>query len=288
MPGHTGHNVTVTPFTTVFLTNENTTGIESNVTIVPTTPILPVLLVRENTTITVTPPPLHIFDPPVIENLTCTIYGIVDPGSVNVTIVSILWDLGERTAPEYHASPYSYLYSSPGIYTLSITARQSDGQNVTGITKISVGQTVIPPTLPVTLTTLAPGGPRGPVMVISAPVLTLLEPVIDRMNVKLNGNLNAVSPGVIIDSVIVDWNDRNIMKSTDLPVTPQYSGVWIFTISITGNQSDGQLTTRKITLYLKEEVPVLPGPTPSGLPPDDPTAYPIIIAMAIIGVLSLP
>lgn len=281
-------NVTSVPATPVpsgFLAFENTTSIEPNVTAIPTTPVPPVFLVYENTTITVNPPPLLIFDTPLIENLTCSIYGIVYPGSVNVTIVSILWDWGDSQTPEYHGFPYSHVYSSPGTYTLSITARQSDGQNVTATTKISVGQPLIPATVPVTLNTTAPGGPGGPVMVINAPVLTLLEPVIDRMNVTLNGNLNAGSPGVTIESVSIDWNDGSITKSTDLPVAHQYSGAGIFTVSVTGNQSDGQSTTRKITLELNREIPALPGPTPSGPPQNDLPAYLIIIAMAITGVV---
>jgi DNA integrity scanning protein DisA with diadenylate cyclase activity len=257
-----------------------TTGILSHVTIVPTTPVPPVLLVRENTTVTVYPPPLLIFDTPVLENQTCTIYGIADPGSVNVTIVSIRWDWGDSTTPEYHGFPYSHVYSSNGTYTLSITARQSDGQFITGTTKISLGQPVILPTLPVTLNTPVPG---ESVRVISAPVLTLLEPVIDRMNVTLNGNLNAGSPGVTIQSVSVDWDDGNITKSADLPVTHQYSRDGIFTITVTGSQSDGQSTTRRIMLELKREIPAVLTPVGSGPPPNnDSPVNLIILATAII------
>ncbi len=106
-------------------------------------------------------------------------------------------------------------------------------------------------------------------MVIHAPVLTLLEPVIDRMNVTLNGNLNPGSPGVTIESVTVDWNDGNITKSADLPVTHQYSGAGIFTVSVTGNQSDGQSTTRKITLEIKEEIPCSSRTRPRQVPPPE-------------------
>jgi DNA integrity scanning protein DisA with diadenylate cyclase activity len=275
-----GTSVPTTPVPTVFLVNENTTGTELNVTSVPTTPVPTVFLVYGTTTMSVNPPPLLIFDTPVIKNLTPTLYGIVSPGSVNVTIVSLLWDWGDMQTPEYHGFPNSHVYSSPGTYTLSITARQSDGQNVTATTKISVGQLRIPATVPVTLNTTAP---EGPVMVIHAPVLTLLEPVIDRMNVTLNGNLNAGSPDVTIESVSVDWNDGSITKSSDLPIAHRYSGTGIFTVSVTGNQSDGQSTTKKITLDLKRETPVAPTPVTSGpLPNNDPPVYLIILATAII------
>jgi len=96
----------------------------ANVTAVPTTPVPPVFLYLENATDTVNPPPLLIFDTPLIDNLTCTIYGIVDPGSANVTIVSILWDWGDNQIMQYHGFPNSHEYSSPGTYTLSIIAWQ--------------------------------------------------------------------------------------------------------------------------------------------------------------------
>jgi DNA integrity scanning protein DisA with diadenylate cyclase activity len=244
-----------------------------------------VFLSLENATDTVNPPPLLIFDTPLIDNLTCTIYGIVDPGSANVTILSILWDWGDSQMIQYHAFPNSHVYRNPGIYTLSITSWQSDGQKVTGTTKISVGQPLIPATVPVTLDTTAPGGPGGPVKVNHAPVLILLEPAIERMNVTLNGNLNAGSPGVTIESVRVDWNDGTITASRDFPVIHRYAGAGIFTVSVTGKQSDGQSTTKKIALEIKEEIPAPPGPTPSGPPQNDLQVYLIIIAMAITGVV---
>jgi len=258
----------------------NATGIAPNVTTLPSTPVPPVFMVRENTTDTASPPPLLIFDPPVIfENLTCTIYGFADPGSVNTTIESILWDWGDGQAPEYHGFPGSHGYSTPGVYLFSISALQSDGQKVTQTTSITVGHPFIPETVPVTP---APGETGGPFMVIQPPVLTLLEPVINRMNVTLNGNLNPGSPGVTIESVTVDWNDGNITTSAELPVTHQYAATGIFTVSVTGKQSDGQSATRKIMLELRRETPVPPGSDPSVPSRNDLTAY-LIFAMAFGG-----
>jgi DNA integrity scanning protein DisA with diadenylate cyclase activity len=273
-------NLSETPVPTVLLVYENTTGIEPNVTYLPVTPVPTVFMVHENTTITVNPAPLLIFDPPVIQNLTVTVYGIVDPGSVNVTIASIRWDWGDNQWPEYHAFPYSHVYNSSGTYTLSIKALQSDGQTVTGTTSISVGQPAIPTTLPQPLNTSTPG---GQVMVIRPPVLTLLEPVIDRTNVTLNGNLNSGSPGVTIESVNVDWDDGNFSKSADLPVSHQYYGYGIFTVSLKANQSDGQSTSKRITLELKRETPGVPEPVASGPQPNnDQPMYFIVLAAVII------
>jgi DNA integrity scanning protein DisA with diadenylate cyclase activity len=260
-------------------------SVVSNVTSVPTTPVPPVFKFLVNSTNAVYPPPLLIFDTPLIENLSCTVYGIVDPGSANVTIASLRVNWGDSQTQEYQGFPFPHVYSSPGTYTLSIAALQSDGQEVTEITKISVKQPVIPDTTAVTPNSTAPEGTEEPVIVLHSPVLTLFEPVIDRMNVTLNGNLNPGSPNVTIDSVSIDWNDGNSTRSASLPVTHQYSGAGIFTVSVTGNQSDGQSTTRKITLELKREIPSPPGPTPSGSPPDVLSAYLIIFGLAITGVV---
>jgi len=280
-----GTSVPSTPLPTTPPGSGNTTGIIPNVTTLPTTPVPLVFIYLENATGAVNPPPLLIFDAPLINNLTCTLYGIVEPGSGNVTVVSTLWDWGDSQTLEYHGFPNSHTYSSPGTYPLSITARQSDGQKVTAATRISVGQPVSPATIPITLNTTVTTAPGGPVMMVHAPVLTLLEPAIDRMNVTLNGNLNAGSPGATIESVRVDWNDGSITTSSDLPMAHRYSGAGIFTVSVTGNQSDGQQTTKKIALEIKDEIPAPPGPTPSVPPQNDLQGYFSIIAMAITGVV---
>jgi DNA integrity scanning protein DisA with diadenylate cyclase activity len=120
-------------------------------------------------------------------------------------------------------------------------------------------------------------------MVIRPPVLTLLEPVIDRTNVTLNGNLNSGSPGVTIESVNVDWDDGNFSKSADLPVSHQYYGYGIFTVSLKANQSDGQSTSKRITLELKRETPGVPEPVASGPQPNnDQPMYFIVLAAVII------
>jgi DNA integrity scanning protein DisA with diadenylate cyclase activity len=105
------------------------------------------------------------------------------------------------------------------------------------------------------------------------------------MNVTLNGNVNPGSPGVTIESVSVDWNDGNITKSTDLPVTHQYYSPGIYTISIKANQSDNQSITKRLTLDLNNEAPGSPGhlgPTPSGPLPNNTPVFLIILATAVI------
>lgn len=227
----------------------------------------------EATNVSLSPPPVLILETPEIDNLTVTLYGTAAPGSVNVTIEGIRWDWGNNEAPEYHAFPFSNVYSGPGEFTITITALQSDGQNVTRTTNVSLEEplttapTVPATTVPPQQNSSIPVSPGGPGIPGGAPFLTLLEPVIDGYNVTLNGNLNPGSPMTTISSVLVDWDDGNTTNSTDLPVTHRYAGPGIFTISITGNQSDGQSTTKRITLDLKPGI--APGSTPPGPPPGD-------------------
>ena len=102
------------------------------------------------------------------------------------------------------------------------------------------------------------------------------------MNVTLNGNLNPGSPGVTIESVNVEWNDGNITKSPDLPVHHQYSVPGTYTITITGNQSDGQSTIKRIALDLGDKVSTPPLQTPSAPPPVDMIPYFIGFAAVVI------
>lgn len=116
-----------------------------------------------------------------------------------------------------------------------------------------------------------------------APALTLLDPVIDGTNVTVNGNLNTLSPGVIIESVSIDWGDGNVTEYPGLPATHQYPEAGIFTVNVTGKQSDGQSTTRGISLELRagNAEPFMPArsvPPPS----DEPPVFVIILITAVV------
>ena len=257
-------------------------GITKGITSQATTLVPTGTVVRENITPIQIPPPLVVISNPVIENFTSTVYGAVTAGSMNETILNIRWDWGDNHTPEFHGFPFSHVYTGPGTYNLAITALQSDGQNSTKTTSITILQPVIQATYLPTVNATPPGLPTGQGIPAGAPVLTLLEPVTDGLNVTLNGNLNPGSPGATIESVSADWNDGNITKSADLPITHHYSAPGFFTITITGNQSDGQSTTKRITLELKEETPLFPGPAVSGPPPNETPVYLIILATAIV------
>ncbi|MDD1709185.1 MAG: diadenylate cyclase [Methanoregulaceae archaeon] len=216
-------------------------------------------------------------------DLTSMVFGTAIPGSLNLTITEIIWDWGDNSTSEVHGFPHSHTYSSSGTYTLSVTAFQSDGQSVTETETFSVVRPVV--TEITMITNPIPFQPAGPIGQVSAPVLTLLEPVINGMNVTVNGNLNPGTPGATIESVSIDWDDGNVTNVTDLPASYRYAAAGIFTVNITGIQSDGQLITKGITVDIRPDNQGLPGPSDSITPPDEMPIFFIILATAIVVVV---
>lgn len=261
------HNLTVTP------TPSLSTPV---VTTQPIPPVITTKLIPGN-------PPRLVLILTETGDLTSTVFGTAIPGSLNATITEIQWDWGDNSTPENHEFPHSHTYSSPGTYTLSVTAFQSDGLNVTETKTVSIAKPVVP--VITMITNPIPFQPSGPGSQVSAPALTLLEPVIDGMNVTLNGNLNPGSPGVTITSVGIEWDDGNVTNVTDLPATYRYPATGIFTINITGMQSDGQTTTKGITVDIRSDNPGPPGPTTSTPPRDDLPVFFIILVTAVVVVV---
>ncbi|MDD1715541.1 MAG: diadenylate cyclase [Methanolinea sp.] len=227
------------------------------------------------------PPPRLVLEKIEVNNLTCTVYGTASPGSGNDTITTIRWDWGDNSSPEYHGFPYTHRYQDDGTYTLAVTATQSDGKDTTELAVLVIERSVIPGAPPF-MENLTPGPQGGPGIPLSPPVLTLLEPVIDGLNVTLNGNLNTGSPGATISSVSVDWGDGIFLQYADLPATYRYPKAGIFTINVTGSQSDGLSSSKRITLDLKEETSGPPGQTTGSPPPASQQVYLYILITAIL------
>lgn len=250
-----------------------------------------------NATINVTapsPPPMDFANPPQIVlmqagvvDFTGTVFGTALPGSVNATITRLEWDWGDNSTIEQHGFPHSHPYRTPGTYTLTVTAFQSDGLNTTRTTDITIDEPVAVPSRDPLIISI-PGIPTNQPGPANGPALTLLEPVIDGMNVTVNGNLDAGSPGVTISSVSIDWDEGNVTNVTDLPATYRYAAAGIYTITITAAQSDGQTISKGITVDIKSENPGPPGlPAVTTPPPFGQQLYLIIITTAVIVILGL-
>jgi DNA integrity scanning protein DisA with diadenylate cyclase activity len=81
---------------------------------------------------------------------------------------------------------------------------------------------------------------------------------------------------------MVDWGDGTRTNSADLPVTYHYAAPGIYTITLTGEQSDGQSATKGITVDIRAELPGPPEPASSAPPPGDQTVFLIVIATAFV------
>ncbi len=241
-------------------------------------------MVLEKAPVITHPPPVLHIEVPEVDNQTVTMHGAVAPGSANVTISGILWDWGDNMQPEYHVFPHSHVYDRNGTYIVSVTALQSDGQEATTTRNVTINPAVVGIT-PQKIQNQSFSGFPG-VQPGSPPVLTLLEPVIDGKNVTLNGNLNPATPGQTIESVQIDWDDGTATTAADLPVSHLYENRDIYTISVTGNQSDGLSITKRITLDLKQQSPGVPVPPDGGGPPGaDPPLLLVIIVTAVVVVV---
>ncbi len=231
-------------------------------------------------------PPTLSIDRVELENVTCTVYGKVVPGTENTSITMLRWNWGDNSTIEEHLFPNSHDYQVPGRYTLTITAGQSDGQ----YRSASVAIDISPPVIPETPNGTVPGPlsmlPAGPGIIPAPPTLTLLEPVVNRMNVTLNGNLDPGGPGVNISYIEVDWNDSSSFNYPDLPATHHYRKEGVYTINITAIQSDGQATSRRISVELQAESPVVHAPVMEN-PPRENTPVILIILVTAIVVIAL-
>lgn len=250
------------------------TSNESVVIPVPDTPGIP--------DIPASYPPSLVFDRIERENVSCTVYGSVAPGSENETILSLRWTWGDNNTPEYHGFPNSHDYHNPGKYILTVTAEQSDGQYTSKSGVIDTSIQAIPEVTATVNTSPLSILPAGPGIAASPPSLTLLEPVTSRLNVTLNGNLNAGGPGVTIRSVTAEWNDGFTTDAPDLPITHHYNASGIYTINVTGIQSDGQSTSKRITVELESESPAPPLPAGSNPPRE---TSPLLLIGLVTGIV---
>jgi len=171
------------------------------------------------------PPSLDLFTPE-IQGLTVRINGVALPGTPGTVISRIHWDWGDGfRGDQWFAA--SHTYASPGTYTVTVTAYQSDGLSTTRTVTVR----------------LAGGQP---------PSLTLFDPEIRGLTVTINGVTSPGTPGTTIVRIQWDWGD-GIREDRWFAASHTYSRPGTYTITVTSFQSDGLSTTRTVTVSLKEE-----------------------------------
>jgi PKD repeat protein len=171
------------------------------------------------------PPSLDLFTPE-IQGLTVRINGVALPGTPGTVISQIHWDWGDGSRG-YQWFAASHTYASPGTYTVTVTAFQSDGLSTTRTVTVR----------------LAGGQP---------PSLTLFNPEIRGLTVTINGVTSPGTPGTTIVRIQWDWGD-GIREDRWFAASHTYSRPGTYTITVSSFQSDGLSTTRTVTVSLKEE-----------------------------------
>jgi len=84
------------------------------------------------------PPDLTVFEPEV-DGLTVTVNGVVFAGTPGTTVERIHWNWNDGYE-EDHWFAASHTYAGSGIYTITITAYQSDGLTSTEIRQVTLGK----------------------------------------------------------------------------------------------------------------------------------------------------
>jgi len=249
----------------------------SPITVITTLP--PVIALQNNssnlTGISNTPPVLLV-NTPDIHGLTVTLNGIVASGSSATTISSLTWDWGDGNPPEPHNFPNAHAYEVPGHYFINITASQSDGQDVSRDLEVNVTRSpVILPTgaVPTFSGNLEPPQPAP----VATPSVTLFSPVIDRLNVTLNGYSDPGLQNTTIPSLQIEWGDGTTDTNTSFPATHTYARGGLYTANITAVRSDGVKTTRTVAFETTAQGSI---PTPPG--GQSPPLNQVIILIAIV------
>jgi len=82
-------------------------------------------------------PPALALGNPQINGLTVTISGTATPGYTGATITRIHWDWGDGKSEDTWL-PATHTYTTPGIYTVTVTVYQSDGLSVARILQVNL------------------------------------------------------------------------------------------------------------------------------------------------------
>jgi DNA integrity scanning protein DisA with diadenylate cyclase activity len=263
----------------------NTTLPEPSNTTVPVTiitTVLPAITLQNsssNLTVAGNTPPVLLVNTPDIHGLTVTVNGIAASGSSATTISSLVWDWGDGNPQESHNFPIAHSYEVPGHYLINVTAYQSDGQDVTR--DLGVNVTRIPVILPTGSIPTFNGNQEPPQPIpVATPSITLFSPVIDRLNVTLNGYSDPGLQNTTIPSLQIEWGDGNTDTNTSFPATHTYARGGLYTANISAVRSDGVKTTRTVAFDTTAQGAV---PTPPGgqAPPQNQ----MIILIAIVAVL---
>ena len=132
----------------------------------------------------------------------------------------------------------------------------------------------LPPTLPPTVPpTLPPTEP--PTSALNFPPSLILYPTVSAQGyqVTVDGSVGPGTAGTTITRVTWDWGD-GVIEDHPVPNTHSYASVGSYTITVTALQSDGQSTTKTMTVYVSSQTEPTTAP-PTTAPPGTATQPPV-------------
>ena len=176
-------------------------------------------------------PPAISLSSPQVTGLTATVNGGTSPCGTGTTITSISWDWGDGdTSSSFF--PATHTYCATGMYNITATSHQSDGQTAS----TSASATVSGPSCP--------------------PVVYLSGPIVNGQTVSIDGTTQACALGTTVTSISWTWGD-GATSSSNLPATHTYTAMGQFTISATAHRSDGVTGTGYSTAAIPGSSPFL-------------------------------
>ena len=194
--------------------------------------------------ITVPPPPI---DPPVAEFSFKPTDGRA-PLTVQFTDESTgaktwLWTFGDGSTSTVQ-NP-SHRFADPDTYAVSLTVSNGAGSD-TATKTLEVEPT------------------ETPTPAQAYPPTLILYPTVSGFMVTVGGTSAAGTAGTAITRIGWDWGDGTTGDHA-VPDTHAYAGTGSYTITVTAYQSDGQSTTRSVTVFVS--VPTTTSPPTTTTPP---------------------
>ena len=111
------------------------------------------------TAVTTVGPPVLTLNPPLVENQTVVIGGMIQPGGPNAVIDLVVWDWGDGIRDTQTTLPATHSYAAAGQYTIGVEVIQSEigapEKRQTSTESFQVSITQVPGTY--TSATTAPG-----------------------------------------------------------------------------------------------------------------------------------
>lgn len=227
-------------------------------------------------------PPSVVLNPSTTPgSLMVTVDGSATPGTAGETIIGVSWNWGDGTI-ENAPIPNTHTYAAGGSYTIRVTAAQSDGLSTTSTVTATVATptpepitttptpttivttptptTIVTTPTPTTIVTTPSPITTPTTSALSYPPSLILYPTASGYTVTVDGSVAPGTPGTAITRVNWNWGD-GVIEDHAVPNSHTYAGIGSYTITTVAFQSDGQTTTRSMTVFVSGPTETTTRPT---------------------------